>query len=67
MPCVLTIAAAMIAPFATAATPISAPAIDATIARTMNAFDVPGIAVAVVEDDETVDDGAGAGADGFQF
>lgn len=51
------IAAVALAPAASAApaaTPISAAAIDATVARTMQAFDVPGIAVAVIKDDRVV-------------
>ncbi|WP_426111345.1 serine hydrolase [Massilia sp. PWRC2] len=52
LPCrlaALAIIAFVAAPAARAATPISA-----TVARTMQAFDVPGIAVAVVKDDQVV-------------
>ena len=51
------LAAAILAPAAPAAysaTPISATAIDSTVERSMKAFDVPGIAVAVVKDDKVV-------------
>ena len=51
---VLVVAAALVAPLAQAATPISAAAIDAAVARTMKTFDVPGVAVAVVKDDKVV-------------
>src|SRR5450830_1450077 len=48
------LAAAILAPAAHAASPISAAAIDSTVERSMKAFDVPGIAVAVVKDDKVV-------------